>query len=73
MQSVAITTIAVSSNRADDEVYSIQHYVIKFIRDFRPVGGFLRFHPPIKTDRHDITEIVLKLALNTIKLTLFVY
>ena len=33
------------------EVYSIQHYVIKFVSDFRQVGGFLRvprFHPPIK-------------------------
>ena len=34
-----------------DEVYSIQHYVIKFASDFQQVGGFLqvlRFHPPIK-------------------------
>ena len=33
------------------------------------VGGFLRvfrFPPPNKTDRHDITEILLKVALNTI-------
>ena len=31
-------------------VYSIQHYVIKFVRDLRQVGGFLRllrFPPPI--------------------------
>jgi len=29
----------------------VQHYVIKFVRDLRQVGGFLRvlrFHPPIK-------------------------
>jgi hypothetical protein len=33
------------------------------------IGGFirvLRFPPPIKTDSHDITEILLKVALNTI-------
>jgi hypothetical protein len=28
------------------------------------VGGFLRFPPPIRTDCHDITEILLKVALN---------
>ena len=35
----------------------------------RQVGGFLRvfwFPLPIKTDRHDIAEILLKVALNTI-------
>jgi hypothetical protein len=34
-----------------DEVYSIQHYVIRFVSDLRQVGGFLRvlrFPPPIK-------------------------
>ena len=33
------------------EVYSIQHYVIKFASDFQQVVGFirvLRFPPPIK-------------------------
>jgi hypothetical protein len=38
----------------------------------RQVGGFLRFHPVSstnETDRHDITEILLKVALNTIKQT----
>jgi hypothetical protein len=33
------------------EVYSIQHYVIKFVSDLPQVGGFLRelrFSPPIK-------------------------
>jgi hypothetical protein len=35
----------------------------------RQVGGFLRFSPVFstnKTDCHDITEILLKVALNTI-------
>jgi hypothetical protein len=51
MQSVAITTNVASSNPAHGEVYSIQHYVIKFVSDLRQVGGFLRvlrFPPPIK-------------------------
>jgi len=49
----------------------VQHYVIKFISDLQQVGGFLRvlwFPPPIKLT-HDITEILLKVALNTIKQT----
>jgi hypothetical protein len=29
-------------------VYSIPHYVIKFVSDLRQVGGFLRFPPRIK-------------------------
>ena len=44
------------------EVYSIQHYVIKFVSDLRQVGGFFSGTPVYstnKTDRHDITEIVL--------------
>ena len=57
------------------EVYSIQHYVIKFVSDLRQVGGFLRYCTPVsstnKTDRHDITEILLKVALNTITLTYY--
>jgi hypothetical protein len=31
----------VSSNPVHGEVYSIQHYVIKFVSDLRQVGGFL--------------------------------
>ena len=51
VQSVPITTKVVSSNPVHGEVYSIQHYVIKFVSDLRQVGGFLRvlrFPPPIK-------------------------
>jgi len=29
-------------------VYSIPHYVIKFVSDLRQVGGFLRFPPSTK-------------------------
>jgi hypothetical protein len=41
----------VSSNTVHGEVYSIQHYVIKFVSDLQEVGGLLqllRFPPPIK-------------------------
>ena len=40
MQSVPITTNIVSLNRAHGEVYSIQHYVIKFVSDLQQVDGF---------------------------------
>jgi hypothetical protein len=49
VQSVLITTKALSSNPAHGKVYSIQHYVIKFVSDLRQVGGFLWFPPPIVT------------------------
>ena len=60
--SVPNTAIVVSSNRG--KVYSIQHYVIKFVSDLRQIGGFLRvFRFPLsKTDLHDIAEIMLKVA-----------
>jgi hypothetical protein len=43
--------------------------VIKFVHDLRQVGGFSLASSTIKTDRHDRTEILLKVALNTIKQT----
>jgi hypothetical protein len=54
MQSVSITTDVVGST-------PVQHYMIKFVSDLRQVS-FIN-----KTDRHDIKEILLKVALNTIK------
>jgi len=69
MQSVHIITNVMSSNPTHGKVYSIQHYVIKFVSDLRKVGVFLRvlrFPPPNKTDLHDITDIMLKVALYTI-------
>jgi hypothetical protein len=39
---VHITTIVVSFKPVHGEVYSIQHYVIKFVSDLRQVSGFLR-------------------------------
>ena len=50
VQSVPIIDF-VSSNPAHDEVYLIQHYVIKFVSDLRQVRGLrrvLQFSPPIK-------------------------
>jgi hypothetical protein len=40
MQSVLITTNVVNSNPVHDEVYWIQHYVIKFVSDLRQAGVF---------------------------------
>ena len=66
---MAITTSVVSSNPAHVVVYSIQHYVVKFVSDIRQVDGFLRIFDLVpstnKNDRHDKTEILLKVALNT--------
>ena len=59
MQSVPMTTKVVSSNSIHGEVSSIQHHMIKFVRDFRqhntkynlknlfPIGiwWFFKFHP----------------------------
>ena len=66
MQSVPITIEIVSRS---GDVYLIQRYVIRFLSDFQQVGGFLRAFPIFsikKADRHDITEKLLKVALNTI-------
>ena len=69
VQSMSITTKFVSSSSVHSEVYSIQHYVIKFVSDLRQVGGFLQVQTVSSTNklrRHDIAEIFLKVALNTI-------
>ena len=65
-----ITTIIESLNPTHVR-YSIQHYVIKFVTVLRQVSGFLRVlqFPPNKTDRNDIAETLLKVALTTITLT----
>ena len=49
----------------------LDHYVIKFVSDLQQVDGFLRYSVSStnKTDSHDIAEILLKVALNTITLT----
>ena len=70
VQSISITTNSVSSNPVHVNAYSIQHYVIKFVSDLRQLGSFSGYSASTnKTDRHDITEIWLKVALNTINQT----
>ena len=39
IQSVLIITNVVSLNPTHDQVYSIQHYVMKFVSDLRQVGS----------------------------------
>jgi hypothetical protein len=66
---VSITTNVVSSNPADCEVYSILQYVIKFISDLRQGQVFSPgtvVSSTNKTDRQETTEILFKVALNTI-------
>ena len=64
MQSVPITTKA--SNPVHGEVYSIQHYVIKFVSYIATGRWFSPGTPVSSTNKYDITEILLKVALNTI-------
>jgi len=45
----------------------VQHYLIKFVSDLRQVGGFLGVSSTNNADRHDVTELMLKVALNTVK------
>jgi hypothetical protein len=68
MQPVPIITKVVGSNPTHGEVYSMQHYVIKFVNDLRQVGGFLWvlwFPPPIK-----LTATISKVVVSTIALTI---
>ena len=64
MQPVPIASSVVISNPVDGEVYSIEHSVIKF------TGRLFSSDTPVpstnKTDLDNITEILLKVALNTI-------
>ena len=54
---------------SNTEACLIQHYVIKLVSDFRQILWFSSGTPVSstnKTDRHIITEILLKVALNII-------
>ena len=53
-----------SSNPVDGKVYSMQHYIIKFFSNLPGTPVFFTN----KTDRQDIAEIMLRVALNTISL-----
>jgi hypothetical protein len=69
MLSVPITTDVLSSNLDQGEV--------KFVSDLRQVVRWFSPGPldssTIKTDRHNIAEILLKVALNNIKQTIKIY
>ena len=69
VQSVPITTEVVSSNTVHVEVSSIQRICDKGCQRLATGRWFFPGTPVSstnKTDRHDITEILLKVALNTI-------
>jgi hypothetical protein len=59
----------VRSNPAIGDLYSIQHYVIQFVRDFGRSPG-TPFSTTNKTDCHYLGEILVKVMLNTIILSL---
>ena len=72
------TSNVVSLDPADGKVYSIQHDVIKFeVCQWLAAGQWsspctlcTSVSSTNKTDRHNITEILLKVALNTITMIL---
>ena len=65
-------TKIVGLNPAHGEVYSIQYNVIKVVSDLQQVCVFSCSSCFVtnNTDRHDIAEILLNVALNTITLSL---
>ena len=73
IQTVPIATNVVSLNSTHGKVYSMQNYVIHFASDIRQIGGVLQvilFPQLIKTDHHNMAELLLKVALITINLDL---
>jgi hypothetical protein len=65
MEWVPIMPEVVSSNPAHGEMYTVQYNVIKLVSD-KQLGGFFGYS---SFRHHDITEILLKVAINTTKLT----
>ena len=55
-----------SSNAVHGEIYSIQRYAINLSATDRWFSLGTLVSSTNKTDRHDITKILLKVALNTI-------
>ena len=76
VQSVPITNKVVSSNRVHGEMYSIQHYVIK-ICQWLATGQWFSQGTPVfstnKTDRHNITEILLYKVIYLKELLIWLY
>jgi hypothetical protein len=75
MQSVPITTNFVGSNLTHGKVYSIQQLCDK-VCQWLVVGLWFSLVTPVsstnKTDNHNITEILLKVVLNTITLSKYI-
>ena len=67
-----ISTNVVSSNPAHGVTYSIEHYVINLSVTYDRSVVFFGYSGSStnKTDLHDIAEILLNVALNTITLTI---
>ena len=65
---MSITTNVASFNPTPGEVCSIKQYVMKFFSDLQQVSGFLQVFrfPPLINWCHDITEVLLKVALHSI-------
>ena len=66
VQSVRITTKVVSSNPVHGEVYSISTFYDKVFQSLATSRWFSPVSDTNKTERHDIAELLLKVALNTI-------
>ena len=58
-------TKVVSSNSAHGEVYSIRDHVCQWLATGRWLCSGTPFSSTNKTDRHNITEILMKVALST--------
>jgi hypothetical protein len=63
----------ISLNPVHAKVYSIQHYVIKFVSDMLVVTPGTPVSSTNKTDHHDITETLLNVVLNTYDQYLCIY
>jgi hypothetical protein len=68
MQSVPILNKVVSLNPTHVEVFCIQHYVIKWLEAGQFFSPGTSVSSTNKNDRHDLAEILYKVALCTIHL-----
>jgi hypothetical protein len=71
LQQVSCINFDCSIFAVHSEVYSIQHYVIKFVSSLQWFSPGTPVSSTNKTNLHDITELLLKVPLNTITLILF--
>ena len=61
---MSIITKAFRTNPAHGEVYSIHTYVIMVVSYLRKFGGFYEYSSTYKVCHHNLTEILLNLALS---------